>query len=133
MNCTAQNPATHKPPSRLLDHGLDFRTRTAGEVMVPRTRVQGIALDPNFATNNQLFLFYAATGSVPCPATDSGATLCGPQRLSQLVGFMRLLRLDVYFEGAETGTASTADSNAMNNTQGVLPRHEAVWGSFAGP
>jgi hypothetical protein len=45
---------------------------------------------------------------------------------------MRLFRL-AYFEGAETGTASTADSNAMNNTQGVLPRHEAVWGSFAGP
>lgn len=58
----------------------------------------------------------------------------GPRRLSaQLVSIMRLLQLDGYFEGVETGTASTADSNAMNNTQGVLPRHEAVWGSFAGP
>ena len=32
-----------------------------------------------------------------------------------------------------TGTASTADSNAMNNTHAVLPRHDAVCGSFAGP
>jgi hypothetical protein len=46
---------------------------------------------------------------------------------------MHLLRFEVYFEGGEAGTASTGDSNAMNNTQGVLPRHEAVWGSFAGP
>jgi hypothetical protein len=52
---------------------------------------------------------------------------------AQLVSIMRLLQLDGYFEGVETGTAATADSNAMNNTQGVLPRHEAVWGSFAGP
>jgi Domain of unknown function (DUF4440) len=38
-----------------------------------------------------------------------------------------------YFTGADTGTASTADSNAMNSTHGALPRQEAVWGSFAGP
>jgi CBS domain containing-hemolysin-like protein len=31
--------------SRLLDHGLDFRTRTAGEVMVPRVDVVTIAAD----------------------------------------------------------------------------------------
>jgi hypothetical protein len=48
---------------------------------------------------------------------------------------MRLLRLDAYFERAETGIASTADSNATNNTEGVLrlARQEAVWGSIAGP
>jgi hypothetical protein len=48
---------------------------------------------------------------------------------------MRSLRPDAYFERAETGIASTADSNATNNTEGELPlpRHETVWGSIAGP
>ena len=47
---------------------------------------------------------------------------------------MRWLRLDAYVERAETGIASTADSNATNNTEGVLrlPRDETV-GSIAGP
>ena len=43
----------------------------------------GLALDPAFATNNWIYLFYAAPGTLPCPASDPGATLCGPQRLSR--------------------------------------------------
>jgi len=45
--------------------------------------LMGIALDPGFATNGWLYLFYAATVTSPCPASDPGATVCGPQRLSR--------------------------------------------------
>jgi hypothetical protein len=38
-----------------------------------------------------------------------------------------------YSAGAAAGTASTADSNAMNKTQDEPPPQEALCGSFAGP
>jgi len=38
----------------------------------------------------------------------------------------------LYFAAASTGTASTADSNAMNNTQGAVPQ-DPVCGALAGP
>ena len=43
----------------------------------------GVALDPAFAANGWIYLFYAATGTLPCPAADPDATTCGPQRLSR--------------------------------------------------
>jgi len=42
-------------------------------------------------------------------------------------------RIERYFAGDETGTASTGDSKAMNKTQGALPPQEAAWGTLAGP
>jgi len=39
----------------------------------------------------------------------------------------------LYFAAASVGTASTADSNAMNKTQGALPAQDALCGSLAGP
>ena len=41
-------------------------------------------------------------------------------------------RLRLYFAVASVGTASRADSNAMNKTQGALLTQEALCGSFAG-
>ena len=72
----------------------------------------------------------------PLPSESSELSHAArPARYPQPVGVMRLLRPDASFERAETGVASTADSNATNNTEGVLPlpRHETVWGSIAGP
>jgi CBS domain containing-hemolysin-like protein len=49
--------------SRLLDHGLDFRTRTAGEVMVPRVDVVGVGGDDPAARVVELL----DTGHTRCP------------------------------------------------------------------
>jgi len=43
----------------------------------------GIALDPDFATNNWIYLYYAATGNVPCPETESDGVACGAMQLSK--------------------------------------------------
>ncbi|MBA2325638.1 MAG: ThuA domain-containing protein, partial [Actinobacteria bacterium] len=45
--------------------------------------LEGIALDPAFATNGWVYLFYMPPGTVACPAADPGATTCGLQRLSR--------------------------------------------------
>lgn len=59
--------------------------------------------------------------------------LRGRRGYPHLVGLMRWLRLDAYFERAETGIASTADSNATNNTEGVLPLPRDEAAGIAGP
>ena len=58
----------------------------------------------------------------PCVGADKAARAAAGFRHS-LASCVCCGRL--YFEGAETGTASTADSNGMNNTEVCLPRHEA--------
>ena len=61
-------------------------TVTAGRVSVytgQENGLMGIALDPAFATNGWLYVFYAAPGTTPCPASDPGATACGLQHLSR--------------------------------------------------
>ena len=43
----------------------------------------GLALDPHFAQNRWLYLYYAAAGDFPCALVDVGATSCGRSRLSR--------------------------------------------------
>lgn len=54
--------------SRLLDHGLDFRTRTAGAVMVPRVDVVTIAADAPLARVVEL----TESGHTRFPVTRDG-------------------------------------------------------------
>jgi glucose/arabinose dehydrogenase/type 1 glutamine amidotransferase len=43
----------------------------------------GLALDPRFAQNRWLYLYYAAPGDFPCALADVGATSCGQSRISR--------------------------------------------------
>jgi len=45
----------------------------------------GIVLDPNFASNNWIYLYYAAPGNVPCPPTESDGVACGNVNLSRFI------------------------------------------------
>ena len=62
------------------------QTVVAGTLAVNTTHedgLLGLALDPSFATNNRVYLYYARTGSVPCGPANPGITTCGKNVVSR--------------------------------------------------
>ncbi|MGH3005210.1 MAG: ThuA domain-containing protein [Gaiellaceae bacterium] len=62
------------------------QTALAGQLSVytgQEDGLLGLALDPSFATNGWIYLYYARPGSVPCGPANQGASTCGENVLSR--------------------------------------------------
>jgi CBS domain containing-hemolysin-like protein len=82
--------------SRLLDHGLDFRTRTAGEVMVPRVHVVTVPRDASLTRVVEL----TESGHSRFPVTGDG--------VDDIIGVVALADV-LTVEPADRGHVRVAD------------------------
>lgn len=92
-------------------------------LLLVRGRFPVVPLDDQ---NTSVYAYRPASGGTPRSAARAAASGNRGPRLHLVVGRL-------YFAVASVGTASTADSNAMNKTHCPVPAQNALCGSFAGP